>query len=87
MRLLPTVTHIPRTHPLQQIATWVVPRVGFSYFIKSEQKQINKLIEKAIVDADEVQSHPPPPPPKKKGGGGGGGRRPQKGRLWKKGGR
>lgn len=37
----------------RKIATWVVPRFGFQYFIQSQQKKINVLIEKAILDADK----------------------------------
>ncbi|CAM6108701.1 unnamed protein product [Calypogeia fissa] len=32
--------------------TWVMPRLGFQYFLKFEKPRINKLIEEAILRAD-----------------------------------
>ncbi|BBM98496.1 aldehyde decarbonylase [Marchantia polymorpha subsp. ruderalis] len=34
--------------------TWVVPRFGFQYFIPQEMKNINSLIESAILEADRT---------------------------------
>ncbi|KAL9264770.1 Very-long-chain aldehyde decarbonylase CER3-like protein [Drosera capensis] len=34
--------------------TWVIPRIGYQYFLPSESKGINRLIERAILDADRL---------------------------------
>jgi hypothetical protein len=38
--------------PNLRTETWVIPRFGFQYFLPFEKKAINKLIEQAILEAE-----------------------------------
>ncbi|CAI7869944.1 unnamed protein product [Closterium sp. NIES-53] len=37
----------------KRLELWIIPRLGFHYFLGFEQKQINRLIEGAILKADK----------------------------------